>query len=62
MESVKVICRSRPFNKRERNLGTKKCLKIDTKNNSLQIISKDDQSKQFTFDATYDEKTSQQVL
>jgi kinesin family member 17 len=59
-ESVKVVVRVRPMNKRERDLNAKKVLSISTETSDASIVhpNEPDNIKRFTFDGSYDENTA----
>lgn len=59
MESIKVVVRCRPFNKREKDNNFKSVLKIF--DNSVCIKGRDskEEEKTFSFDAAFDENSTQ---
>eukprot|EP00126_Sphaerothecum_destruens_P001018 Sdes_comp12227_c0_seq1m2964 len=63
-DSVKVVVRVRPFNEKEIKDGHKFITQVDSRNNSISLInpnpkSEIDAKRTFTFDATFDEKSTQ---
>ncbi|CAM1306070.1 KIF17 (predicted) [Pycnogonum litorale] len=64
-ETVKVIVRSRPINKRERDLQCKNVLKIESTNGQCSLYNIKDANlppKHFTFDGAYDvSSTTEQI-
>ncbi|CAD5226821.1 unnamed protein product [Bursaphelenchus xylophilus] len=61
-ESVRVICRCRPFNQREIKLNSKPCVEMNTTVGQCALKASDAPPKVFTFDAVYYmESTSEQI-
>ncbi|KAI6238118.1 Kinesin-like protein [Aphelenchoides fujianensis] len=61
-ESVRVICRCRPFNQREIKLASKPCVEMDPAMGQCILQSSDGPPKAFTFDGVYYlESTSEQI-
>lgn len=60
-ESVKVVVRCRPLNRKEKEDGRKVIVKMDTKSGqmSIQNPKPDEPPKTFTFDLIYDENVKQ---
>ena len=59
--NVKVVIRVRPFIGREIKLKDKKCVKINDADNSI-FINDGERAKQFTYDAIFDEKSTQDQI
>lgn len=59
-DHIKVVCRIRPINEREKKTGSssKKCVTVDSLNNSISIKTTP-KSSQFTYDFVADEDVSQ---
>ncbi|CAD5219598.1 unnamed protein product [Bursaphelenchus okinawaensis] len=61
-ESVRVICRCRPFNQREIKLDSKSCIEMDMAKGQCALQAPDAPPKVFTFDGVYYMKsTSEQI-
>ena len=58
-ECVKVMVRSRPMNTKEKNNGSKNCIEIDKTINQVILHGIESPERAFTFDAVYDEHSSQ---
>jgi len=60
-ESVVVCIRMRPFNSREKSKHCKACITMEKKRGEITITKPDhkDNQKMFTFDAVYDEDSTQ---
>ena len=60
-ENVRVVCRCRPFSQKEAQAGFTKCVSMDSKSGfvSIQSQKNDQELKNFTFDAVYDEESTQ---
>ncbi|CAH8572291.1 unnamed protein product [Dicrocoelium dendriticum] len=65
-ESVKVVVRCRPMNERETADGHQLCVNIDAKNGTIELHNPrkrgEEPPRRFTFDAVYDENSTQQDL
>ena len=64
-ETVQVMVRMRPMNKREVAEGSKQCVKIDKKVNAVFISESADfknDPRQFTYDAVYDKTSTQREV
>jgi len=64
-ETVQVMVRMRPMNKREVAEGSKQCVRIDKKVNAVLISETSDfknDPRQFTYDAVYDQSSSQREV
>lgn len=55
-ETVKVMVRVRPMNKREKEKGSYSVVKMDPKNSTVELSSPDENNpvKNFTYDSVYD--------
>ncbi|KAI6175419.1 Kinesin domain containing protein [Aphelenchoides bicaudatus] len=61
-ESVRVICRCRPFNQRENKLNSKPCIEMDPSLGQCILQTEDSPPKPFTFDGVYGfDSTSEQI-
>lgn len=60
-ENFHVVCRCRPFSVKEKDAGFYKCVKIDSQAGSisLQGPKSDQDAKSFTFDAIFDDDSTQ---
>ncbi|CAJ0918210.1 unnamed protein product, partial [Mesorhabditis belari] len=52
-ESVRVICRCRPLNDREKKLNSKICVEMEGSSGRASLVSDDSPQKDFTFDGAY---------
>jgi hypothetical protein len=57
-ETVKVMVRVRPMNSSEKSTNCKSCIAVDEKANLI-VLTKDDLSKDFTFDNVFTSNSSQ---
>lgn len=55
-ETVKVMVRVRPMNKKEKDLGCKACIKVDKAQNQIELMRPDSDApnKDFAYDSVYD--------
>lgn len=63
-ETVKVIVRARPINEKERGIGCKTCVDVNssTREITLTNLKEPDNQKVFTFDAVYSWDSKQSTL
>ena len=64
-ETVKVMVRVRPMNKKENGLGCKSVVRVDKNQNQIELYRPDDNnhmSKDFAYDSVYDIDAKQQVV
>eukprot|EP01033_Poteriospumella_lacustris_P008690 gene8690-6249_t len=63
-EAITVVVRCRPMNRKETDEKRSNIVDVDPENRSvgLRSLNPGEESKYFTFDATYDEKTQQRIF
>ena len=64
-ETVKVMVRVRPMNKKELQLGCKSVISVDKKQNQIELKKPDNEgglSKDFAYDSVYDTDSLQQSV
>jgi hypothetical protein len=60
--AIRVFCRSRPFNQREKDNGSKECLDFKPDNMTVIVKSEDGEENKFAFDCTFMPGTQAEVF
>ena len=61
-ENILVVCRCRPLNEKEKSGKLGNCLSIDPSIGAISIKKDAGDVKNFTFDASFDDNTTQVIL
>jgi len=60
--AIRVFARTRPFNQREKDMGSKNCLKFSEDHMTVQVENSDGDAQRFMFDTTFFPGTQSEVF